>query len=68
LPGAGRAGGGASFLFSGGPGGAGGNISIEPPQFIILDNSLISANAARARELLDRSFNLRQTHLVILIV
>ena len=31
---------------SGGPGGAGGNISIEPPQFIILDHSLISANAA----------------------
>jgi filamentous hemagglutinin family protein len=31
---------------SGGPGGAGGNIFIEPPQFIILDHSLISANAA----------------------
>ena len=30
----------------GGLGGAGGNILIEPPQFIILDNSLISANAA----------------------
>ena len=31
---------------NGAPGGAGGNISIEPPQFIILDHSLISANAA----------------------